>query len=466
MLARIPTLQVLLAAGLATAALFQKPFSSSHQHPARIGSQTYADQVVLRLATQAAEDVQAITQACEQLNLDVWSITGKHIDVRLPESEAIDFFKLVPEHLSKATTQMIPDLGHAIRQNQPHSQIGNFLTEQVPSINDTFFSEFQTVEAINAWLSLVVALHKPVADLISLGKTFEGREIQGLKISQPKDMQSGKKKKKNSKRKVILVHGAQHAREWISVSTVCYLAYSLVAGAAGDQAIARLVRDFDWVFIPTLNVDGYAYSFEDRLWRKNRQSTSVPYCKGVDLDRNWDYGWDAGQASANAMSSPCSENYQGSRPFEAQESRLLSEYIQGIKDDPSQKLVGYLDLHSYAQTILYPYALSCDVNVRDEESLIELGVGASKAMKASSGQHYETASACNQDGHVLTSANANSGAALDWVYHSGVPWSYVVKLRDTGSYGFLVPKEEIVPTGEEMLDFLKYFGTFITEHNK
>lgn len=40
-----------------------------------------------------------------------------------------------------------------------------------------------------------------------------------------------------------------------------------------------------------------------------------------------------------------------------------------------------------------------------------------------------------------------------------------MKLRDTGSYGFLLPKEEIVPTGEEMLSALKYFGDYLLGNN-
>lgn len=433
-------------------ALLQKPFLGS------ISSRTttYEDQSVFRLYIASAEEATEVHHAVENLGLDIWSTTSDHMDVRVPQNIAPTFFDSLSSQIRSTTLQIIPDLNHAISRTIPN--LGrSFLTERIPSINDTFFADFQTVEAITAWLKLVVALHPQYATLITLGKTHEGRTIHGLRVSKAS---SPVEHLRTKRRKVILVHGAQHAREWISVSTVCYLAYSLIAGHSVDPTLSTLVHDFDWIFVPTLNVDGYAYSFQDRLWRKNRQHTGVPFCKGIDLDRNWDFGWE--HALYTASSSPCSENYEGAMPFEAHETRLLSELIEQIHADRHSKLVGYLDFHSYAQTILYPYALSCDLDVRDEESLIELGVGASRAIKHSSGEHYDTESACNQDGHVLSATN--SGAALDWVYHSGVPWSYVVKLRDTGSYGFLVPKEEIVPTGEEMLGFVKYFATFISEH--
>ena len=53
---------------------------------------------------------------------------------------------------------------------------------------------------------------------------------------------------------------------------------------------------------------------------------------------------------------------------------------------------------------------------------------------------------------------------IDYFYGKlGVPFTYQIKLRDTGNYGFLLPKESIVPTGEEIFSLLKSFSQFILD---
>ena len=57
-----------------------------------------------------------------------------------------------------------------------------------------------------------------------------------------------------------------------------------------------------------------------------------------------------------------------------------------------------------------------------------------------------------------------SGTSTDWAYEKGgVKFSFGVELRDTGRHGFLLPPNQIIPTGEEiyaaLIASLSYIST-------
>ena len=53
---------------------------------------------------------------------------------------------------------------------------------------------------------------------------------------------------------------------------------------------------------------------------------------------------------------------------------------------------------------------------------------------------------------------------MDWAYARGdIKYSYTIKLRDTGNHGFLLPKSDIVPSGEETLAMSLSLAEFIRQ---
>ena len=55
-------------------------------------------------------------------------------------------------------------------------------------------------------------------------------------------------------------------------------------------------------------------------------------------------------------------------------------------------------------------------------------------------------------GNIGATIYVASGNTVDWTYGTAnVTFSYAVELRDTGEYGFLLPEDQIIPSGEETL---------------
>ncbi|KAI9780457.1 MAG: putative metallocarboxypeptidase ecm14 [Geoglossum umbratile] len=435
----------------------------------------YDGDIVLRFNITTTDEANALAEAASVLFLDIWGSSNNWVDIRIAKDVVPPLLGLLPASLQRSHTPLIYDLTQAISRSYPSSS--NDRTSQVSrgshafthdlhtstgDAENPFFSNYQPMSVIIPWMKLLVALFPTHVQVVNIGQTFEGRDIPAFRLGvHPAD----NPQQPRQPRKTVLISGGSHAREWISVSTVNYIANSLITSYGKSDPVTKLLEDFDWVFIPTLNVDGYVYTWEhDRLWRKNRQDTTLNFCPGIDLDRSFGFQWDG-----SSRGNPCSESFPGEFAFQAVESRLLAEWAKNERDNNNVDFVGFLDFHSYSQQILYPYSYSCMNPPPSLENLEELAMGLAKAIRTSTGERYSVTSACEgtittQNGKKLVHPRIETGggSALDWFYHElGVRYAYQIKLRDTGSYGFLLPKENIIPTGEEALHAIEHFGKFL-----
>ena len=427
-------------------------------------------------------------EAADTLLLDVWEFSKDWVDIRLAKDIVPSLLGLLPSSLQQSHTPLLyeRDLAQAIydtypapkRHTTPHTTPPSLNRDQPLSIladeanngeTNPFFSDYQPLSVIEPWMRFYASLFTSHVDLLKIGKSYQNRDILGLRVGHhppPSDNDDDKPKK----RKTVLITGGVHAREWIGTSTVNYVAYGLMTGYGNVETIMKLLDEYDFVFIPTLNPDGYAYTWDtDRLWRKNRQQTNVRFCQGIDLDRGFGFEWDGLSTAGN----PCSESFAGEKPWEAVESKALAEWAKTQAENNNVEFAGFIDLHSYSQTILYPYSYSCDDTPPSQENLEELAFGLEKAIRISSSQSYESMPACEGNVASLTKGGKRTllprieeqgGSALDWFYHEmQVKYAYQIKLRDRGTYGFLLPKVYIVPTGKEILDAVLYFGEFLMD---
>lgn len=59
-----------------------------------------------------------------------------------------------------------------------------------------------------------------------------------------------------------------------------------------------------------------------------------------------------------------------------------------------------------------------------------------------------------------------TGGANDWAKGAaGIKYAYTVELRDDGTYGFLLPASQIVPTGKETFAAIKAIAKAIVCKN-
>ncbi|KAL6863195.1 putative metallocarboxypeptidase ecm14 [Amphichorda felina] len=434
----------------------------------------YANELVLRFNVTNFEEESALAKAADRLFLDVWAFTDDYVDIRLQADEVTPLLRLLPKSLQQSQSTLIPDLAAAVYESIPSNAVAQSITPEgvyadlsapFGAGDNLFFQDYQPLPVIVRWMQLLEAMFPAYVKYFSVGKSFEGRDIPALRVGVP--VPAGP----SSPRKTIVVTGGLHGREWISTSTVNYLAWSFITAFGKEPMITKLLDHFDIIFIPAVNPDGIEYTWQvDRLWRKNRQQTSLRYCRGFDLDHAFGYEWE----SAGVHDDPCSESYGGEEPFQAVEAKRLADWARNETALNNVKFVGLLDLHSYSQQVLFPYSFSCSVEPPNLENLEELAAGIAKAIRLSNGEPYSVTSACKGAATLSDTRppqpyqriESGGGSAIDWFYHElRAHFSYQIKLRDTGSYGFLLPKDNIVPTGEEVFNAMKYFGDYLLGNN-
>lgn len=203
------------------------------------------------------------------------------------------------------------------------------LSRPAPSPSWYFHAAYHDVHDVSHFLHAVAANHSSYATVHQVGTTYEHRPIEVLYISassdpptraatpigqydqqQPFLVASPQTPLKPKPR--ILINAGTHAREWVGPAAALYTIDNLLTMMESDELVSRntkhedptsrkerhalqhILHTFDLIFVPLLNPDGYAYSWEHkRLWRRNRQPVSDG-CKGIDINLNFDYEFTGG----------------------------------------------------------------------------------------------------------------------------------------------------------------------------
>ena len=175
---------------------------------------------------------------------------------------------------------------------------------------------------------------------ISTIETIEGRPIYHVKISDNPTVEEAEPE--------VLYTAIHHAREPLSMSETIFFMWYLLENYGTNPEVTFLVDHTEMYFVPCINVDGYLFNETDEpngggMHRKNRRNVGTTN-KGVDLNRNYSYGWNTTGVSANTNN----DTYPGTAAFSEPETQAMKWLNE------NHNFISTFNAHTYGNTLLHP----------------------------------------------------------------------------------------------------------------
>ncbi|KAK6535371.1 hypothetical protein TWF694_001832 [Orbilia ellipsospora] len=296
------------------------------------------------------------------------------------------------------------------------------LASDLLSPSPAYFQTYNFYAEHTLFLESLALAYPGHAVTVNAGYSYQGRPILGIHIWG-----------KTRGNPAVVIHGNAHAREWISSAVAEYIAYGVL-----KNAYPGITDNYDLYIFPIVNPDGYVYTAtSNRQWIKNRQNTGN-LCYGVNLDNNWNQEWGTVGVSTN----PCSDSYSGASAASSSEVYGLSSFFDSLLGGTGIKM--FINYGAYGQLVLSPWSYTTTPSPDSAEQL-RVGNIIATAMTNQYGKTYTS-------GSVAQTTAPTSGTAVDYVYGVlEVVHSYWIMLRDTGDSAYLLPANQITPSGKEAL---------------
>ncbi|GIJ33324.1 M14 family zinc carboxypeptidase [Micromonospora sediminimaris] len=294
-----------------------------------------------------------------------------------------------------------------------------------PSADSNYHDYPEMIAAVNK----VVADHPTLARKVSIGSSYEGRDLVAVKISDNVATDENEPE--------ILFNAQQHAREHLTVEMALYLLNLFTDNYGSDSRITSLVNNREIWVVPSVNPDGSEYDIATgsyRSWRKNRQPNSGSSYVGTDLNRNWSYNWGCCGGSSGSTSS---DTYRGPSAFSAPETQALRNFVNSRVVGGVQQIKANIDFHTYSELVLWPYGYTYN-NTAPGMSADQYNTFATigQQMAATNGFTPQQSS----DLYVT------DGSSIDWMWATHGIWAYTFELYPgSASGGGFYPPDEVIP---------------------
>ncbi|MFA5817501.1 MAG: M14 family zinc carboxypeptidase [Bacteroidales bacterium] len=212
-----------------------------------------------------------------------------------------------------------------------------------PGVNVTQYPSYdEVVDKLNYYAAAYPQIVK--LDTLGYSETWQ-LMIPVLKLSDHPELEEDEP--------AILFDGLHHAREPVGMECTLTILEYLLRNYGSDPRVTNWVNDNEIWFVPMINPEGYKYLVENNLsspwWRKNLHDNNLNGIidqdyDGIDLNRNYDWGWITGGSG-----DPASWVYRGTKPFSESETEAKRQWAL------VQKPVLSLTYHSYGEQILYSW---------------------------------------------------------------------------------------------------------------
>ncbi|KAI6178437.1 ShKT domain-containing protein [Aphelenchoides besseyi] len=316
------------------------------------------------------------------------------------------------------------------------------------------FNRYGSYTEMTTWMRALARRYPSILQFISIGKTHENRSIEGLEIGT-----------KSRNKRVFWVDAGIHARLWAAPHVALWFIHQLTSKYGRDPNITNYVDQLTFVVIPNLNPDGYEFSRSStnpnvRLWRKSRSPSRCVLdqwnrqrcCRGVDLNRNFDFHF----RESGSSDDPCSEIYQGSGPFSEPETQAVRDAV--LSSRYRGRIDGFVTLHTYSQIWIHPYGHKKDSYPGDVQELYN----ATNALSKLYGTKYVVGSGAD----TLYPA---SGGSEDWAKQTvSIKYVYLLELRpDEKNFdGFILDEDQLIPTAQETWAGIKVVADAIIQRSQ
>jgi len=216
---------------------------------------------------------------------------------------------------------------------------------------------------------------------------------------------------------------------------------------AGNAEVQAYINGMEIYVLPVFNPDGYSFTIAtggNRMWRKTRKPNTGSSCIGTDPNRNWNNNWGLVGISRD----PCSETFCGSAANSEIEVRTVSNYLVTLNQNSRVK--GYINFHAYSQLWLTPFGYTSALPPSADNTKIQ------NVARLAAQAIYDYFGMVFEYGPIYTTIYPASGSSADFAYQNArIIYSYAPELRDLGQYGFLLPRAQITPSGQETYEALK-----------